>query len=105
MLRERGFAVATVDWRGQGLSQHALRDKRKGHVRDFSEYEIDLDTFMKEVVLPDCPPPFLCARPLDGGEHPDPRGLQSRRWFDRIVLSAPMIGSRPRACRASRAPP
>src|SRR2546422_7635078 len=57
--RERGFAVATLDWRGQGLSQHGLRDKRKGHVTDFSEYETDLETLMKEVVLPDCPPPFF----------------------------------------------
>src|SRR5215471_19253394 len=49
--RERGFAVATLDWRGQGLSDHALRDRRKGHIFDFSEYETDLETFMKEVVL------------------------------------------------------
>ena len=31
-LRARGFAVATLDWRGQGLSERALRDPRKGHV-------------------------------------------------------------------------
>ena len=35
-LRARGFAVATIDWRGQGLSDRALRDPRKGHVGDFS---------------------------------------------------------------------
>src|SRR5262249_36928387 len=35
----RGFAVATMDWRGQGLSQRNLRDPRKGHVRKFSEYD------------------------------------------------------------------
>ena len=35
-LRARGFAVATLDWRGQGLSQRALRDPRKGYVRSFS---------------------------------------------------------------------
>src|SRR5262245_63331861 len=41
--RARGFAVATLDWRGQGMSQHVLRDGRKGHVQDFTEYEIDLE--------------------------------------------------------------
>src|SRR5947199_2546775 len=51
-LRARGFAVATLDWRGQGLSQRALRDPFKGHVSNFSEYTTDLETFMKEVVLP-----------------------------------------------------
>ena len=34
-LRDRGFAVATIDWRGQGLSDRALSDPRKGHVGDF----------------------------------------------------------------------
>src|ERR1700741_4655384 len=36
-LRSRGFAVAILDWRGQGLSQRALSDPFKGHVIDFSE--------------------------------------------------------------------
>src|SRR5690349_24203391 len=55
-LRSRGFAVATIDWRGQGGSQRALSDPLKGHVRDFSEYEADVEAFMDQVVLPDCPP-------------------------------------------------
>ena len=50
-LRERGFAVATLDWRGQGLSERALRNSRKGYVRSFSQYQIDLETFINEVVL------------------------------------------------------
>src|ERR1700726_4973604 len=40
-LRTRGFAVATLDWRGQGLSERALRNSRKGYVRDFSGYDVD----------------------------------------------------------------
>src|SRR5262245_29861089 len=51
-LRARGFAVATVDWRGQGLSGRALADTRKGHVNNFDEYGADLETFMREIVLP-----------------------------------------------------
>ena len=31
-LRARGFAVATIDWRGQGGTERALADPRKGHV-------------------------------------------------------------------------
>ena len=58
-LRGRGFAVATLDWRGQGLSDRMLSDRRKGYVRDFSDYDIDLETFMREIVLPDCPPPIF----------------------------------------------
>ena len=48
-LRARGFAVATLDWRGQGLSDRALRNSRKGYVRDFSRYDVDLNTFIREV--------------------------------------------------------
>jgi pimeloyl-ACP methyl ester carboxylesterase len=57
-LRRRGFAVAMIDWRGQGHSSRRLRDRRKGYVRDFADYEVDVETFMRGVVLPDCPPPF-----------------------------------------------
>src|SRR5436190_23687600 len=49
-LRERGFAVAALDWRGQGLSDRALPDRRKGHVGSFAEYDRDLDVFMRDIV-------------------------------------------------------
>ena len=58
---------ATLDWRGQGLSERLLDDPRKGHVTDFSEYELDLDVFMREVVLPDCPPPHFAIAHSMGG--------------------------------------
>src|SRR5688572_6110332 len=90
-LRARGFAVATLDWRGQGLSERALSDPRKGHVGDFSEYEADLEVFMKEVVLPDCPPPLFALGHSMGGSVMLRVAQQGQRWFDRIVLSTPMI--------------
>jgi lysophospholipase len=90
-LRARGFAVATLDWRGQGLSERALDDPRKGHVGDFSEYEADLEVFMNEVVLPDCPPPLFAIGHSMGGSIMLRVARQGRRWFDRMVLSTPMI--------------
>ena len=90
-LRARGFAVATLDWRGQGLSDRALEDPRKGHVGDFAEYELDLEAFMKDVVLPDCPPPIFAIGHSMGGTVMMRIARQGNRWFDRIVLSAPMI--------------
>src|SRR6476646_5726833 len=44
-LRARGFAVATIDWRGQGLSDRVLSNPRKGYVGSFSEYDLDLESF------------------------------------------------------------
>ena len=90
-LHARGFAVATLDWRGQGLSGRVLADTHKGHVRDFDEYGIDLATFMQEVVLPDCPPPFFALGHSMGAAVLLRSVWQGQRWFDRIVLSTPMI--------------
>jgi lysophospholipase len=38
-LRRRGFAVATMDWRGQGGSQRKLVNPRKGYVKGFWQYD------------------------------------------------------------------
>lgn len=90
-LRARGFAVATLDWRGQGLSQRALRNSRKGHVRNFSEYHTDLETFIHQIVLPDCPPPIYALAHSMGASVLLRAAHQGHRWFDRLVLLAPLI--------------
>ncbi|MEA2933590.1 MAG: lysophospholipase [Variibacter sp.] len=91
-LRGRGFAVATLDWRGQGLSQRALSDRRKGYVRRFSDFDLDLEVFVKEVMLPDCPPPYFALAHSMGGAILMRAAHRNRRWFERMVFSAPMLG-------------
>lgn len=90
-LRRRGFAVATLDWRGQGGSQRMLANPRKGHVRGFWEYDRDLVRFMKDVVLPDCPPPFVGLGHSMGGNILLRNATMPGLWFERIILTAPMI--------------
>jgi lysophospholipase len=90
-LRARGFAVATFDWRGQGMSERALGNSRKGYVRNFSEYQIDLETFVTEIVLPDCPPPVFALAHSMGATILLRAAHGGLRWFDRMVLLAPMI--------------
>jgi lysophospholipase len=90
-LRDRGFAVAMIDWRGQGHSSRRLRDSRKGYVRDFADFEIDVETFVQQVVLPDCPPPYFALAHSMGGAVMLRLAHAGKRWFDRMVLSAPMI--------------
>jgi lysophospholipase len=90
-LRERGFAVAMIDWRGQGHSSRRLRDPRKGYVRDFSDFEVDVEAFVQQVVLPDCPPPYFALAHSMGGAVMLRIAHAGKRWFDRMVLSAPMI--------------
>ncbi len=90
-LRRRGFAVATMDWRGQGHSSRQLPDLRKGYVASFSDFEIDVETFMQRVVLPDCPPPYYALAHSMGGAVMLRVAHSGKRWFERLVLAAPLI--------------
>jgi lysophospholipase len=90
-LRARGFAVAILDWRGQGGSQRLLSNPRRGHVRSFDQYQLDLEVLIREVVLPDCPPPIFALGHSMGAVILLEAIRQGRRWFDRIVLTSPMI--------------
>jgi lysophospholipase len=91
-LRARGFAVATLDWRGQGLSERMLSDRHKGYVRSFADYDADLETFMREIVLPDCPPPLFALGHSTGATILIRAAYRGHHWFDRMVLIAPLIG-------------
>jgi lysophospholipase len=90
-LRRRGFAVAIMDWRGQGGSDRLLRNPSKGHVEDFADYDSDLRQFMNEIVLSDCPAPFYGMAHSMGGHILLRSALTKVCWFDRLILSAPMI--------------
>ena len=90
-LRRRGFCVATMDWRGQGGSDRLLRNRRKGHVRSFTDYDRDLARFMQEIVLPDCPAPFIALAHSMGGNILLRNARLPGTWFQRMILSAPMV--------------
>lgn len=91
-LRRRGFAVAIHDWRGQGGSQRLLADPSKGHVVDFADYDADVLRFMRDVVLPDCPPPYIALGHSMGGNILLRGATSTGSWFDRMILTAPMLG-------------
>jgi lysophospholipase len=101
-LRRRGFAVATMDWRGQGGSVRELANPRKGYVRDFADFEQDLKRFMRDIVLPDCPPPYTALAHSMGGNVMIRAAAMPGVWFDKIVLSAPMVRLNPKSLPASR---
>ena len=90
-LQERGFAVAMIDWRGQGHSSRQLKDPRKGYVKSFADFEIDVEAFVNQIVLPDCPPPYFALAHSMGGAVMLRVAHSGKRWFERMVLSAPMI--------------
>ncbi len=93
-LIERGFSVATMDWRGQGRSTRPLRNPRKGHVGSFDEFGLDLEHFIETIVLPECAPPFFALAHSMGGNIVL-KELSHREWFNRAVLVSPLVGLSP----------
>lgn len=63
----RGWGMAAVDWRGQGLSQRLLRDSEIGHVTDFAAYQHDVDAFLKFCAECDLPQPWVMFAHSMGG--------------------------------------
>jgi lysophospholipase len=90
-LTKRGFAVAALDWRGQGGSQR-VAGGRAGHVGAFAEYERDLDAFLDQVVAPRCPKPWFALAHSMGGLILFRAARREATPFARLVLSAPLFG-------------
>jgi len=90
-LRRRGFAVAVLDWRGQGGSDRLFGSRLKGHVKSFADYEDDLARFMSDVVLPDCPPPYYALGHSMAGTVLLRAATQRGCWFSRMVMTSPMV--------------
>ncbi|MFO1185349.1 MAG: alpha/beta hydrolase [Bauldia sp.] len=105
-LRGRGFAVAAVDWRGQGGSERLLRSARKGHVERFADYQRDLIALLEQIVVPDCPPPYFVLAHSMGGLVALHAARRQVQHIARMVLLSPMLrlmGIMPRSLLAAAA--
>lgn len=87
----RGFASVAIDWRGQGLSPRPERNPRMGHVRDFNDFQVDVDAFLAVCEEAGMPRPWHLLGHSMGGLI-GLRALHRRREFRRAVFSAPMWG-------------
>jgi len=90
-LLERGFAVATFDWRGQGGSERELANPRKGHVDDFTFYQRDLDAFIGQALERYCPRPWFALAHSMGGAILLEHVHSGATPFQRVIVTAPMI--------------
>lgn len=91
-LNAMGLWVATYDLRGQGRSDRLLKDHRKGHVRRFSDYQHDLEIFLKEIVLPDARLPFFIVAHSTGALVALASAPRLSNRIDRMALAAPFVG-------------
>lgn len=91
-LTERGFSVAILDWRGQGLSDRPLKNRMKGHVASFAAYQRDVGAFLAapEVAALKGERVLICHSM--GGCVGVRALLEERLEPAATILSAPMLG-------------
>jgi lysophospholipase len=90
-LHKAGYAVATLDWRGQGLSDRLIDEAYRGHVGAFSDYQKDVQTLIETVKSEGLPAPHAILAHSMGG------AIGLRSLIDGLavkgaVFSAPMWG-------------
>ncbi|MCY1125785.1 alpha/beta hydrolase [Frigidibacter sp. RF13] len=92
-FRRRGFAMATIDWRGQGLADRPLPDRMTGHVGRFRDYQLDVAALLAEARAERLPEPyFLVAHSMGGAI--GLRALHENLPVRAAAFSAPMWGIR-----------
>ena len=91
-FRARGLHVAAFDFRGQGMSERLLPNRRRGYVKDFAQFQLDYDAAYSAFrsVVGDGVPIVVCGHSMGG--------LATTRFLSRrqeglkgAILSAPML--------------
>ena len=91
VLAAAGYTTLSVDWRGQGLADRALRDPMAGHVGDFAEYQLDMAALIAFAEARGLARPWYMLAHSMGGCI-GLRSLVSGLPFKAAALSAPMWG-------------
>ena len=87
---DRGYSVVSFDWRGQGMSDHQLKDIHKAFITSFKRHDRDMRCILQKIVISNFPKPLIGIGHSMGGcimlsalyEHPDK--------FSKGILSAPI---------------
>ncbi len=102
-LIARRFDVVVWDWRGQGQSDREIRQGRRGHVSSFSAYRRDLVAIEAQVLRAFAPRPWFGLGHSMGAAILIDQAHDGTSPFERLVLSAPMIGVPLRHMKSVRA--
>ena len=88
----RGFDAATVDWRGQGLSDRPFANRRRGYVDDFAAFRRDAAALMDWAAAELGPGPRILFGHSMGGPVAARMLRDPAHRFVAGILSAPMLG-------------
>ncbi len=89
---DRNYSVIAFDWRGQGMSDHQLKDIHKSYIKNYKRHDQDLKYILNEIIENNFPKPLIGVGHSMGGclmlsafyNHPEK--------FSKGILSAPMLG-------------
>ena len=90
-LQARGYASVAIDWRGQGLADRLIPERRLGHVGTFADYQKDVNAVMAHIAALDLPRPFYLIGHSMGGCI-GLRSLHEGLDVKAAMFSAPMWG-------------
>jgi lysophospholipase len=88
-LLERGFAVVSIDWRGQGLSTREIDHPIKAFIGNFEDFLDDFEAVF-DVHSRDLEGPWICMAHSMGGNIALRLAGETRTPFDAMILTAPM---------------
>ena len=91
-LVARGFAVAGLDWRGQGRSQRLIDPPLKGHVGRFTDFHRDLAALAAHPAVAGIAGPRLMLANSMGAAIGLGAVARGRIAPSAVILSAPMLG-------------
>ncbi len=92
----RGYCVAVMDWRGQGLSDRTCKNIRLGHIDSFEEYDKDLIKTL-EVYNKICPKPWIGFGHSMGGCLMASNFVENQEIYKALILCAPMLSIQSRS--------
>ena len=66
-FHDQGFTTLALEWRSQGLSDRSIKDRQKGHVRSFSDYQHDIVAMFAAAECLNLPKPWHLVAISMGG--------------------------------------
>ncbi len=90
-MNAKGLTIAIIDHRGQGLSDRLLPNPLLGHVVDFSDYAMDMETLWPLIKDQMSGPVFLMAHSMGGAIATD-LVRRGQIQFEKMACCAPMMG-------------
>lgn len=90
-MTAQGFATLAIDWRGQGLADRMLPDRKLGHVQHFKDFQHDVQAVLSYATEQALPKPwYLLAHSMGGAI--GLRALIQGLPVSACCFSAPMWG-------------